>query len=405
MANLTTQKLQSAQAPKLSISDLQGKAGNKLLANANTGPGKVMDAHGGFHFGNVQTGQDLVKSMITDRQAEITATEQDEARQREALSLQNEGLQKATSGLRQTAQSSLDRSNASLDRYESQGAANVEEIQQRSRELANTANARRGEDIAAFESNKYDVMQGFQDDTATAIQSQRISNKANMETEIDNIIQQAAANGLDPSDPQVQAQVQQVRNTARATAGQIAGQASTQYNTAKAQLGSTMASLGASVRQATSASAGRGEEQAVAGLVSAEQLQQKTREALISSRQTAEMSALQVFAAADQLEFSGAGQVADFMRNMTSSYSPIAPIIATSMVEAEEFMSQELGAFANGAGGVRFADKKPIWAKGGQQIQNRGGQKQKQAPSGQYDLNKSTAPGLPSKSPSQLLSG
>lgn len=355
MADFTTQRLGSQfassgllgySASKTGIGARQGAAGSALESAAFQGPQKVMDSNGGFSFANVQTGQDLVKSMIADRKAEISAVEEDEARQREAQAKIGQGTDLATQGLRKTAQESLGRSDAQLSQFKAESGANVAEIQQRSRELADTARARRAEDIAATEAQQYSIMQGFKDETASAIQSQRIANKANMETEIDNIMQQAAAQGLDSSDPAVQAQVQKVRASAIQSAGEIASQASMQYNTAKAQLGSAMASLDASVRQATSAAAGRGEEQAVAGLVSAGQLQQQTDDALIAARSKAESDALQVFAMADQLEFSGRLEEANFMRNMTSSYSPLAPIVAASMVEGENLMNKELGAWA-----------------------------------------------------------
>jgi hypothetical protein len=300
----------------------------------------------GTRYSNPLGAENIVQGMIQDREMAMGAAEDQRRRDQLAKAQIEGGARRAAGSMRQDANALPGRVQSITQPIFDRTTADVNEIQQRSRELDSSAAQRRSESLSQAEQLSSRAMGEFRDDTAAAIQTQRLGLNKQVSQQRADILSQANAQGLSADDPVVQQQLAQVNASASQQSGQMAMEAFQRYNQQSAALRNNYDQMQTANRQAADASAARGGEQAVSGLIEAQKLRQYADAGILNSRMQAESMRMQTLATADQLEYQGDVMGANVLRAMDATYSPIAPLIASAYSMYEGEISGELGAFA-----------------------------------------------------------
>jgi len=213
------------------------------------------------------------------------------------------------------------------------------QAEQRRQEALAASEQRRVEALREAEQMKQEALQGFSDDTAMAIQSQRATLRANLKQQKERILSEAAARGMDPDSPEVQQQMFQVEMAGIEQLGQLANQAALAYNDARSKLRLAYDDMATRMRglEDQLSRVARTEADKYVGLSQAQGAQIRMQVAQVN--ESLEMAAQQEhrafeqmlsqnMLAADQLELAGAESMADFVRNWDIAMAPMAPIIS-----------------------------------------------------------------------------
>ena len=270
----------------------------------------------------------LVQAAVKDRQSELQAAQEQRGREETGYNVMTDALSSTIGGARQRAQDYGNQMESYLQEGQQKGQANVEELQKWSRQLPKRAEARKQEDIADAQQRQEEALRNYKDSTAASISQQRDAIKSNAEDQKSQIVAQAQAAGMNPSDPAVQAQLRAVDQQSFNQLGNVATQAFMAYNESQAQLREGYDSRMSQLRSLSSSQVGEADTARLGGLEAAAKLSQLYEQATIDSRIEIERQREGIHAVADQMEVAGAQWKADFLRDMTTFYSPVGPIAA-----------------------------------------------------------------------------
>ena len=306
--------------------------------NILTGPGI---SQGGVVLGSgvrktpLISAEDLVQSAILDRAQGLEAQARQRKQENQAQAQYEQGVQKVVGGARERAGELGSAVMGRMQPYQEANAANLDEIRQTARYLPVQAQQLSEQNTQAAEALKQATRDEYQDSTAASMQEARIGVMSNLDNQRQQLIAAASQQGLNASDPTVQAQIKQLEAGASIELGRMAAQTFTHYNDSVASMNQYYDSMITNVRQQGATGEMGASVNKLSGLVQAQRLEQDVNAFYESSIQATERLQTQIQMQADQWELQGYGDVANMMRDKTIAYSPIAPIVAMAFTLGE----------------------------------------------------------------------
>lgn len=294
----------------------------------------------------------------------------------------------ATAGAKERAGESAERLTTGLQERTGRARESIGDAREAAQALGPEAEQRREEALAAQEQHrvealqeaermKEEALQDYSDDTAIAIQSQRATLGANLNSQKRQVLDQAARQGLGPDSPEVQQQLRQLDMEGSQQLGQLAGQAALQYNDTRTKLRMThdemstrirglQDQLSATVRADADKYTGLSQSQGAQLMGQVAQLSEGLEMAAQQEYRATEQLRAQNELAADQLRLAGAEGMANFVNNWEYAMAPMAPIVALAAQMTADLNQQAgLGAMSVASGITPSVGAMDIMSSGG----------------------------------------
>jgi len=297
---------------------------------------------------NTLTEDDVVRAQLADREAIIQAAQVKTGREEEGKKTLQEALGGIESGLGLAAETRGRVMGAAEEGFAAQ-LGGLEATRQFIEGLPALASARAEETLEEIDARRTEALNEFRDNTAQDLQIQRQSVDTNLQQQISQIEADARRRGMDPrTDRETQMRIKEARRAADGQLGTMATALGSSYNQHMSALRQSYDEMSTQASEFF-ADLQKGVEMGSAELLQrSDEARRMTDSLRIQSQLAAEQGYQMILNDASRLKLQGSALLADYLRDMSSFFFPIADYI-DEIVHGRFLEEQERDVYAYGA--------------------------------------------------------
>jgi hypothetical protein len=279
--------------------------------------------------------QDITAAQLSDNEQFRDVTNQQNALSQQAQSQFSSAITSATSQLNGMAGDIYQRA---IDTQSSTaGQEQVAKLMAQADAITQAGQTLRKEELASATALRESALAAYKNTTAQQVEQQRSALDSQYKQKSEALLATAQQNGMDSSSPYVQQQMQQLNLWKSAQLGSMANDAGIKYNESAAQLRSVYDQLQATVQSQSAATQLQGAEGGIAATKAAGDLTSQYEQIKIAALKAGYDASTQLSSLAAQLQVAGNQTVAEWLKDETIAYTPVAGIISDAFTLAGSY--------------------------------------------------------------------